>query len=53
MKVFVAMYGYLYDGDYVVGVFSSKEKGYEFLEEKYKDFGDYQKVYEWELDVGE
>lgn len=53
MKLFVAGYGYDFEGYYVVGVFSSREKAEEHLEKHYKSMGDFKKIEEMILDEGE
>jgi hypothetical protein len=50
MKVWLAAYGYDYEGpDNVVGIFSSEDKAIEALKE-YETYGDWQNVSEWVLD---
>ena len=53
MELFVAGYGYDYEGYTVVGVFSSREKAEEHLEKHYKNMGDYKSTEEMTLDEGE
>ena len=51
MKTYIACYSYIYEDTYIVGVFSSEEKAWEYLETNYKDVED-KHVEEWELDIG-
>lgn len=53
MILYVAGYGYDYEGYNVVGVFSSREKAEEHLEKYYKNMGDYKQTEVMTLDEGE
>lgn len=52
MKVYVASHWIRHESDITVGVFSTKEKAWEYLSTRYKNVGDLHDVTEMELDVG-
>lgn len=55
MELYVAVYGYDYEGETILGVFDSKAKAQGAVEifEESKGFGDYRKIYSYELNNSE
>lgn len=53
MKVYVAQFGVSCEGETPVGVFSTEELAWAYLEKSYSKGSDYVEVVEFEVDEGE